>query len=99
MKFFIVDIDYRVPLERIEQSSPAHRNYLQSGIDAGLILFAGPCTPRTGGVVVARADSLETIEGFFANDPYLREQLADYRYREFLPLRHQPLLTGWAGGA
>ncbi len=99
MKFFIVDINYQVPLERIEHTSPAHRNYIQTGVDAGIILFAGPCQPRTGGVIVVRADSLATIEAFFANDPYLREGLAVYRYREFMPLRHQPLLAAWAAGS
>lgn len=96
MKFFIVDIDYRVPLERIEQAAPAHRRYLQTGVEAGLVLLAGPRQPRDGGVIVVRADSLATVEAFFSSDPYLREQLADYRYREFLPLLHPPMLADWA---
>lgn len=99
MKHFIVDLTYRVPLPRIEESSAAHRTYIQAGIDRGLILCAGPRVPRDGGVIVARADSLATLEAFFALDPYLSEGLAEYRYMEFQPLRHVAELAGWAGAA
>lgn len=38
MKHFIVEINYLVPLERIQESVPPHRAYLQLGYDAGLLL-------------------------------------------------------------
>jgi len=99
MKHFIVDLTYKVPLARIEESSPAHRAYIQTGIDRGLILCAGPRVPRDGGLIIARADRRETLEAFFSFDPYLSEGLADYRYVEFQPLRHSPELAPWAAGA
>lgn len=99
MQFFLIELDYRAPLARVQESSSAHRAHLQSGIDQGLILCAGPRVPRDGGFVIARADTQATLEAFFALDPYLREGLAEYRYRQFEPLRFNALLTDWAGSS
>ena len=99
MQHFVVEVIYRAPLARIEESSAAHRIYVQSGIDQGLILCAGPRVPREGGIILARADSQATLEAFFAADPYFREGLADYRYVQFQPLRHQAALIEWVGPA
>jgi uncharacterized protein YciI len=99
LKHFVIELTYRVPLSRIEESSAAHRTYIQAGVDQGLILCAGPRVPREGGIILARADSQATLEAFFAADPYLREGLAEYRYLEFLPLRHQAALADWVGPA
>ncbi|GAC1629070.1 MAG: YciI family protein [Nevskia sp.] len=99
MQHFLIEVNYLVPLERIQQSSAAHRVYILSGIDQGLILCAGPRQPREGGFVLARADSQATLEHFFASDPYLREGLAEYRYRAFAPLYYQSALADWVGPA
>lgn len=99
MQHFMIEVSYRVPLERVLESAPAHRAHIRSGIDQGLILCAGPQVPRTGGLIVARADSQATLEDFFAVDPYVREGLADYRYLRFEPLYHDAAVADWAGPA
>jgi uncharacterized protein YciI len=92
MKHFIVEINYLVPLDRVQQSVPAHRAYLQLGYDAGLLLCSGPKVPATGGFMLARAASLEALQSFFAQDPFSTEKLASFAFSEFQPVKRQ----GWA---
>lgn len=99
MQHFVIESTYLAPQERVQQTAPAHRVYLQTAIDQGLILCAGPKEPWGGGLIIARADSQATLEAFFASDPYVREGLAEYRYTQFKPLRYAPEVADWAGAA
>ncbi|WP_293373457.1 YciI family protein [Nevskia sp.] len=99
MKHFLVESTYLVPLATLETVRGAHRVYLQAGIDQGMVLCAGPQASGVGGVILVRGDSQETIEAFFASDPYVREGFARYRYVEFKPVLHAPLLADWTGAA
>ena len=97
MKHFIVEIDYLVPLARIQASVPAHRAYLQLGYNAGLLLCSGPKVPATGGFMLARAASLDALRAFFAEDPFHTEQLASFRFEEFQPVKRQGWAEAWFG--
>lgn len=97
MPHYIVEITYRVPLPRIEQTVAAHRAHLQTGYDRGLLLASGPQSPRQGGILIARAAARTELEAFIAQDPYRREDLADYRLIEFLPVMHQSWTAEWFG--
>jgi uncharacterized protein YciI len=99
MHHYIVEITYRVPMERIEQTVAAHRQHLQAGYDRGLLLCSGPQQPRTGGILVARAAAREVLEQFIAQDPYRLQDLADYRLIEFQPVKQQPWAAEWFGAA
>ena len=98
MKHFLININYLLPVEQLAEILPKHRAFLQTGYDAGYLLCSGPKNPKTGGLVIARADSLETIQSFFANDPYLLNKVAEYTYTEFEPVKHQPFLVDWVTG-
>jgi len=95
MKHFMIEITYTAPMETIDDILPSHRNFLQAGYDAGLLLCSGPQNPRTGGIVFARAGSLEAIQKYFENDPYVQQNAATYRFIEFNPVKHQPFLSNW----
>ncbi|HLP14646.1 MAG TPA: YciI family protein [Bacteroidota bacterium] len=95
MKHYLVEITYTAPLARIEELLPEHRAYLQLGYDRGLLLCSGPMTPRTGGIVIARAESAEAIAEYFSRDPYALHQAATHRIVEFTPVKHQPFLQSW----
>jgi len=98
MKHFMIDIQYKRPVEELAEILPLHRAFLQMGYDAGLLLFSGPKNPKTGGIVIARAESLQAIQAFFAQDPYLLNQAAEYTYVEFEPVKHQEFLKDWVTG-
>jgi uncharacterized protein YciI len=98
MKHFIVEITFTAPIARIEEIVPQHRAFLQTGYDRGWLLMSGPKNPRTGGIVVARAPSLDEIQAFFGQDPYQLGQVATYRFTEFSPVKRQAFMESWANG-
>lgn len=97
MKHFIVLINYKAPIEQIEATTPIHREFLKQGYEKGLLLFSGPRVPRSGGVVCAKGKTLEEVDNFFMDDPYRKNNLADYEFIQFRPLSKQSFLTEWLG--
>lgn len=98
MNHFMIEVTYRIPVEEIGDRVDLHRAYLQKGYDAGMLLMSGPLNPRTGGIVIARAESLEAIKAFFSQDPYQLLGLADYRFAEFTPVKFNSCVEGWIKG-
>ena len=98
MKHFIIDLQYTAPIEIINQVVDQHRQFLQTGYDKGWLLFSGPKEPRTGGVIVARAPSLEDIEEFFDMDPYKTQNCARHSFFEFDPVKYQSFIKDWVSG-
>jgi uncharacterized protein YciI len=97
MKHFIVETTYVAPMETVAAATPAHRAYLQTGYDGGLMLASGPQEPRVGGILVMRAAAREEIDRFLAQDPFNLQGLATYRVIEFNPVKFQPFLQEWLG--
>lgn len=95
MKFFFVELKYLVPTEQLDQYVSAHRAHLQVGYDQGSLLISGPKVPRTGAVLIGKANSLEELQQFFQQDPYQINHLAEYSFAEFLPVKYHALLTDW----
>lgn len=95
MKHFIIEITYTAPPDKMAEIRPQHRAYIQTGFDCGLLLFSGPMEPMTGGIVVARMNSLSDVTDFFAQDPYNIADVAAYRFIEFKPVFFQPPLENW----
>ena len=98
MKHFLVEITYQAPGEAVDAVLPRHSDYLLKGYNDGLLLMSGPQNPRSGGHVIARAESLEAIQAYFAQDPYALEGVGTHRFVEFNPVRHQPWLADWVVG-
>jgi uncharacterized protein YciI len=95
MKHFLVEIIYNVSIEVLKPVVPDHRAFLQTGYDKGRLLMSGPMNPRTGGIVIARGESVDELRDFFRLDPYAIKGLASYRFVEFEPLKRQPFLEDW----
>lgn len=98
MKHFVVDIHYTAPLEEVAKITDKHREFLQTGYDAGIFLASGPKNPRTGGVILARHNSYEELKDFLSNDPYNKNNVAEYTFTEFNPVKLQPFMQEWAEG-
>ncbi|MEW6652401.1 MAG: YciI family protein [Bacteroidota bacterium] len=95
MRHFIIEIIYKAPLEEIEKLTQIHRDFLQTGYQAGMLLVSGPKVPRTGGIVIAKSNSMEELSEFFKKDPYALSNTADYSFIEFNPKSHQEILKSW----
>ena len=95
MRHFVVEIIYTAPIEKIEELTPIHREFLQTGYKNGILLVSGPKVPRTGGIVIARGNSMEEVSEFFKNDPYALNNAAEYQFIEFNAKSHQAFLKDW----
>ncbi|SRR5579883_1021843 len=87
---FAIIITYISPLEEVDHVIEAHRAYLRRFYEQGNLLTSGALTPRTGGFILARAESKAHIESFVANDPYALKGVARYEIIEFQPSSFAP---------
>lgn len=74
-------IRYRRPLPEIEAVTEAHRAYLRTLKDQGILLASGPLDPRTGGVFLLRVQDalpLADLDTIRDNDPFFKAGLATY---------------------
>jgi uncharacterized protein YciI len=95
MKHFLVEATYCAPIEHVREAYPRHRNWLQRGYDLGLFLCSGPKLPPTGGYLVARAQSVETLKTMFEAEPLNREGLATFTFNDFHPFKRQSWAEHW----
>lgn len=95
MKHFIVEIIYKAPIEKINEIRDRHREFLDKGYKQGLILMSGPQVPRVGGMIIARAESMDEIFQFLSDDPYQKEKVAEYKFTEFTPVHYQDNIKEW----
>jgi len=95
MNHFLVLINYKASLDEIVKVQEVHRLNLQRGIESGIVLVSGPMEPRTGGLVIMKSSSLESAKDFFAEDPYFKNNLAEYNFILFKPGKHQDILNSW----
>jgi uncharacterized protein YciI len=95
MKHFIVEIKYKVPFEQLSGIIDEHRSFLDTGYKNKLLLCSGPQNPKTGGIVIARAESENEIKRFFENDPYHTKDVAEHKFTEFTPVKYQEFLKDW----
>ena len=101
MKHFFLEGQHLVPFEqRDPELIAAHRRFLQQGYESGRFLLSGPSVPPTGGVLVARAESLDELNEFLAEEPFCKAKVMRFcRIIEFDPVQHQPILRDWFAGA
>lgn len=82
---FIISLNYIKPLEEVDTLLEEHVEYLKEQYRLGSFLASGRKTPRTGGVILARAVSREEIETIITLDPFYRHGVAEYEITEFSP--------------
>lgn len=94
---FIVDLTYQVPVEAVEPHMDEHMRFIERGYAEGLFLASGRKVPRTGGVILARADSRESLDAFLDLDPFKRHAVAAFTVTEMAAGRWAPELNGLFG--
>jgi uncharacterized protein YciI len=89
---FIIDLNYIVPLEELDTHMVAHVKYLEKYYKKNVFVASGRKVPRTGGVILALANSVEEVEKIIAEDPFHKHQLAEFTITQFLTSKyHQDL--------
>lgn len=84
-KMFAVLVKYVKPLEQVDAVLAPHRAYLRTHCDAGRFVVTGPQVPRTGGLILARAESREELRKLLEGDPFHAAGVAEYGIIEFVP--------------
>jgi uncharacterized protein YciI len=97
MKHFLLEGQHLVPFEqRAPELIAAHRAFLQRGYDQGRFLLSGPTIPPAGGILIARAESLDELNAYLADEPYCKAKVMRFaRMVEFDLVQHQPVLSDW----
>jgi len=92
---FIITLTYLKPAEEIDALLAAHRAFLQEQYDNGVFLMSGRMVPRTGGIIVATADSRADVEAVIELDPFNEAGAASYAITEFVPTMTADLLSAF----
>lgn len=82
---YLILLSYRVSLAEVDALIEEHRAYLERNYRLGYFLLSGRKEPRTGGVILARAEGRAEIDAIIRNDPFHREKVAEYEIIEFVP--------------
>ena len=85
--YALVLIRYTAPMDKVAEATPAHRAYLGTLNDQGYLLVSGPFDPRTGGAILLRLpdDRAGLLEEIRDNDPFYKQNLAEYRLERWAP--------------
>ena len=87
---FIINLNYIVPLEKLDMHMTAHVKYLQKYYKMNVFIASGRKVPRTGGIILALAKSKEAVEKIIAEDPFHKHHLAEFTVTEFLTSQYHP---------
>lgn len=87
---FIIDLTYIVPLDELDKHMVDHVKFLRKYYKQNVFVASGRKVPRTGGIILAQADSREVIEGIIKEDPFYIQRLATFSITEFLTSQYHP---------
>ncbi|MFL7026862.1 YciI family protein [Enterovibrio norvegicus] len=82
---FVVSLTYTVALSEVDQYIDAHIAYLEKQYAEGHFLASGRKVPRTGGIILARANDRAHLDAILRADPFYQAGVADYDIMEFEP--------------
>lgn len=78
---FIITLTYTATMDQVLRLLPAHHLFLDKYYEAGNFIASGPQVPRTGGVILCRANDRNEVEQIIKEDPF--NEIADYLITEF----------------
>ena len=90
---FVVDLHYTAPLERIDEAMGEHVRFLKKYYSKNVFVASGRKVPRTGGIILAVASSMDEIRMIMETDPFYTRKLTSFTITEFRTSQHHPDLT------
>ena len=85
---FILLVNYKKPLEEVEENLEAHRAYLDKYYASGKFICSGRRTPRTGGVIICKAANKAEVIDIMQEDPFYFKGIADYEIIDLTPTKY-----------
>ncbi len=90
---FIINLTYKVPLEKVDHYLEEHVQYLDEQYAQGNFLASGPKIPRDGGIILSHVESRSEVLNVIAKDPFKINDIADYEVTEFIPRKTSEVLS------
>jgi uncharacterized protein YciI len=87
---FIIDLNYIVPLEQLDKHMTEHVKFLHKYYKQNVFVASGRKVPRTGGIILALANSKEEVEQIMSEDPFTVHKLAEFKITEFQTSQYHP---------
>ncbi|MFN8033243.1 MAG: YciI family protein [Mycobacterium sp.] len=81
--FHVLKINYEKPIDVIDQTRPAHLEWLADEVAAGRILLAGRQESGAGGVLITGDISAEDAQDIIDRDPYTVAGVVSYERLSF----------------
>lgn len=85
---FVLLIKYVKPSEEVDRLLKEHIQYLEKYYQQGKFICSGRRNPRTGGVILANADTVAEIKEIISEDPFLMNKVGEYEIIEFTPTKY-----------
>jgi uncharacterized protein YciI len=82
---FIISLNYKVSLDRIDEEVSNHVDFLKEQYMLGNFQASGRKIPRTGGIILSQIKNKLELESIIQKDPFYQKKLADYEITEFVP--------------
>lgn len=87
MKTFIINLTYKKSLEFVDKYLQEHIKFLDRYYDAKNFLISGRKNPRTGGIIICKFESIDSVNLALKEDPFYIHEIADFEVIEFEPNR------------
>jgi len=87
---YIILLTYTHGLEKIEKHLTEHRIFLDKYYALHKFICSGAQNPRTGGVILCKADSKAEVERIVSEDPFNIHGAASYNIIEFCTSKFAP---------
>jgi uncharacterized protein len=81
--FHVLTLKYLQPLDVIDQTRPAHLEWLKDEVGAGRVVLAGREEDQSGAVLITADISAEEAQNIIDRDPYQRAGLVRYERLSF----------------
>lgn len=99
MKHFLLEGQHLVPFAEMTHLVDDHHAFLDKGYREGVFLFSGPHVPPRGGFLVARAESLDALNSYLADEPFVKANVMRFsQVTEFSAAQYQGFLNQWFNG-
>ncbi|MGH1439003.1 MAG: YciI family protein [Cellvibrionaceae bacterium] len=82
---FVISLRYIKPLAEVDLYIEGHISYLKKYYANGTFIVSGRKEPRTGGVILAKAENRKTLDEIITEDPFFENGIAKYDITEFIP--------------
>ena len=99
MKHFLLEGQHLAPFSEMAHLVDEHHAFLDRGYKEGVFLFSGPQVPPHGGFLVARAESVDALNAYLADEPFVKAKVMRFsRVTEFNAAQCQGFLNDWFEG-